>query len=162
MSTHEKGILEKAATSSDPVVRYAAIRRMEIDQEILKLDVFLDYYASAQGDFKNGAAPSTPHVVKKANVEVDEPSKIKKPRNSKGPRVAAAANEILLAHGQPMQLQDLFAALQAQHADICPPKMESLRPRLHEHRETLQYLKGQGYWPVGAALPVVETATDNV
>jgi hypothetical protein len=158
----DKSALEKAATSPDPVVRHAAIRRMEIDTEVVKLDTFLGFYAEAQEPAKpqavNGVARREA-VEPKARIKVMTTDgaalvgTVKPQKEGKGPRLANAAVKILTEHGAPLQLQELFNELKAKHPDICPPKLDSLRPRLHEQREKVAMIKGRGYWPAGAAVP---------
>lgn len=158
----DKSVLEKAATSPDPVVRHAAIRRMEIDSEVVKLDTFLGFYAEAQEPTK------LPALKGIGRIEAVEPkAKVKlltsdgtalvgtvKPQKvGKGPRLADATVKILCDHGKPMQLQELFTELKAKYPDICPPKLDSLRPRLHEQRDKVSMIKGRGYWPVSITEP---------
>lgn len=156
----DKSVLEKAATSPDPIVRHAAIRRMEIDSEVVRLDTFLGFYAEAQEPAK---LPAVNGVVRREAVEPKAKIKVmttdgtvlvgrvKPPKVGKGPRLADAVVKILTAHGKPLQLQELFTELKTKHPDICPPKLDSLRPRLHEQREKVAMIKGRGYWPAGMA-----------
>jgi hypothetical protein len=168
---NEKIPLEKALQSPDTVVRRAAIRRMEIDNEIGKLDSFLTFYAGSEVDPGvsdspklsepvNGAAGRQPTSDVKARSRRFSssarraPIEPKAPRIGKGTRLADAVKIVLIGHGKPMQLEELFNALKGSHADLCPGKIDSLRPRLHEQREKITLIKGTGYWPAGTEVPV--------
>lgn len=151
-----QGTLEKALTSPDTVVRHAAIRRMEIDNEIVQLDAFLTFYAGSQVDPGVSDSPKLPpaHATDKSRPSpVRGAAEAKAPRIGKGTRLADAVKTVLVNHGKPMQLQDLFDTLTAANPTICPPKVDSLRPRLHEQRDKIAMIKGRGYWPAGTEVP---------
>lgn len=153
----DKSALEKALTSPDTVVRHAAIRRMHIEDEIVQLDTFLTFYASSQADPVVSDSPKLPvapvNGIKVRSSTVQDSVEMKAPRVAKGTRLAEAVNAVLVNHGKPMQLQELFDALKITNPDICPGKIDSLRPRLHEQREKIGMIKGKGYWPAGTEVP---------
>ncbi len=132
-----KTVLEAAANSPDPTVRGIAIRRMEIEQECARLDAFFGFYAEART-----AVPPAPARAVPAKAGGDKG----------GGKLIVAVREVLLRYGRPMPLATLFEAVRRDFPDSGPPKQESFRVRLSEHRDKIARTDA-GYWP--ADVPVV-------
>ncbi len=134
-----KTVLEAAANSPDPTVRGIAIRRMEIEQECARLDAFFGFYAEA----RTAIPPASAHA---------SPSK-------SGGKMIAAVREVLLRNGRPMPLAALFETMRRDFPDSGPPKQESFRVRLSEHRDKIARTDA-GYWPADVPVVGLDATTD--
>jgi hypothetical protein len=138
--------VELAARSPDQRVRGAAMRRLEIENEIAPLDSFLSYYcdeADRSGvEVKQAAVP----VTKKPTPATGE-------QKGKTIRMIEVARDAIVAYGRPMSLSVLFETMRRDHPAVCLASQDSMRARLAEHKDKLVRVDGRGYWPAGMEPP---------
>jgi hypothetical protein len=141
--------LDKAAASSDPAVRNMAIRYREMEQEFGQYQAFFSVYKL--GITVNGAAKRGPVNAPRAPVARTTPA----PRRSnKEDTFASAMQALLIEHGQPMKLNDVYSAYTEKHPEDAIP-IETFRQRLVKRREPsgpITLIPQRGYWWAGAEL----------
>lgn len=144
--------IELAAQSPDARVRSLAQRRLEIEKEIEPLDGFLSFYC-AESVALPVSAKLAVGIARKPSQVANGAAQPKSVAKGKTERMIDAANVLIVAHGRPMQLAELYEAIRREHADLSLASPDSMRARLAEHRGRIARIDGRGYWPAGVEVP---------
>jgi|SRR5579859_471881 len=134
-----KDALDRAASSPDPAVRNMAIRYRETQQELANYEGFFAIYK--QGVKTNGVAPVTRPAAATRSTTAKAPSMSRSDRND---TFSTSMKNILTQNGQPMKLNEVHAAYQAQHPED-PTSKETFRQRLVKRRDIITLVPHQGY-----------------
>jgi hypothetical protein len=136
--------IRKAADSPDANVRRLAMRRLEIERELSALDVFLSFYVAE--------AAKLPVVQLKQTVK-QHTNGASVPLKGKTEAMLTACRNILVAHGQPMRIGELYAAMKEKDPTFSLANTDSMRARLSSHKDKLIHIDGRGFWPTGVEMP---------
>jgi hypothetical protein len=145
--------LDKAAASPDPAVRNMAIKYQEMQQEFGQYEAFFNIYK--QGIRKNGAAPAAARSSA-TRERLHLPTPAARPRTGRVDNFSAAAQALLLAHGQPMKLKEIYTTYQQAYPED-QTTIETFRQRLVKKRELITLVPRRGYWWAAAELPPEST-----
>lgn len=134
--------LEIAAASPDPKVRRMALRRMEMEPEMKRLDAFFALYADEP---EPAAAPAKPQ----RNASIANAAKADKPDP-----LHDTVRAILLEHG-PLDGRGLYERYMQRVPDDTAQTQEKLRMALVRRKERIGRVSASDsrYWPVGVPLP---------
>lgn len=174
-----QAVLDKAASSPDPVIRGAAIRYKTLQAEFTSLEGFFEFYQREAGVFsKTGAAGKAVGNAGKAGVvgnagkangvekvvsTAEATAKLRTSSSSSpGSRVlpplgsATQFSEriiaVLKANGSPMKLSHLYEAYKASYEDPSL-RADTFRQRLVKRRDEIALIEGRRYWPTGYPVP---------
>jgi hypothetical protein len=140
--------LELAAASPDPKVRRMAIRRLEMEPELRRLDAFFALYAEepepATASTTQAAQPAKPSRTAAANAA----------RLAKPDPLHDAVRAILLERG-PLSRDELYDRYMERIPEDTNRTPETLRIALARRKDKIGRVSATDvrYWPVGSQLP---------
>lgn len=147
MSTGDmKGVLDRAATSPDPVIRGIGIEYVKALQTADRLRPFLEVYASGL---------SVLSISSSSMAEIETESVSQTNPIVKGKEFAARVVAILQEHGKPAHFQKLYDLYVARHGnDVTSGTFRQKLVRF-ECAKKLHAVDGRGYWPKEDPIPDV-------
>lgn len=141
-----KGVLDRAATSPDPVIRGIGIEYVKALQTADRLKPFLEVYAGGLSVL-NISMPSM------AEVDTESVSQINPP--VKGKEFAARVVGLLQEHGKPARFQELYDLYVVKYGnDVTSGTFRQKLVRF-ECAKKLHTVDGRGYWPKEDPVPDV-------
>lgn len=148
-ATDMKGVLDRAATSPDPVIRGVGIEYMKAIQVVERYKPFLEMYAGGLS-----ILAVTPVPVADTAPTVREPAAPVAPRVN-GKEFAVRIVALLRERGSPAHFQELFDLYSGRYGSEI--KAETFRQKLvrFECAAQIHSVDGRGYWPKGDPLPDV-------
>ena len=148
MSGDMKSVLDRAATSPDPVIRGIGIEYMKALQVAERYRPFLEMYASGLSILS--VTPVEPGAV----PAVLPPAAPLAPRVN-GKEFAGRVVALLRERGKPAHFQELYDLYAEKHGNEI--KSETFRQKLvrFECAAQIHAVDGRGYWPKGDAVPDV-------
>lgn len=137
MSADMKAVLDRAASSPDPVIRGISLEYVKAQQMADRLRPFLEVYAGGLS------------IIDTAPADEQQPAV----RGLNGNEFAARVAGIVRKHGQPLLFKELYGAYVTEYGS--ETKTETFRTKLLRCRDSVQSVDGRGYWPAGEAVPDV-------